>query len=55
MDLILVLLAVTGIDFISGFLLGMFLGEKYFNIDVKKKEPSIPEVKGTVKDVDILA
>tara|TARA_R100001369_G_scaffold25630_1_gene46621 strand:+ start:3451 stop:3618 length:168 start_codon:yes stop_codon:yes gene_type:complete len=55
MDLILVLLAVAGIAFMSGFLLGMFLGDKYFYIDVKRKEPSIPEVKGTVTSVDTLA
>tara|TARA_R100001143_G_scaffold56180_1_gene52750 strand:+ start:138 stop:308 length:171 start_codon:yes stop_codon:yes gene_type:complete len=56
MDLVLVLLSIAGISFLSGFLLGMFLGDKYFYIDVKRKDPNpIPEVKGTTKRIDIVA
>ena len=36
MDLLLVLLSVAGICFMLGFLMGMFLGDKYFYIDVKR-------------------
>ena len=56
MDLVLVLLSIAGISFLSGFLLGMFLGDKYFYIDVKRKDLNpIPEVKGTTKRIDIVA
>jgi len=55
MDLVLVLLSIAGISFLSGFLLGMFLGDKYFYIDVKRKDLNpIPEVKGTTKRINIL-
>ena len=55
MDLILVLLSVAGIAFLSGFLLGIFLGDKYFYIDVKRKHDPVPQVKGEVKNIDIIA
>ena len=70
MDLVLVLFLITILSFLSGFLLGMFLGDKYFYIDVKRKDPKekgtikwikdlspdpIPEVKGTTKKIDIVA
>jgi len=54
MDLVLVLFIVAVIFFMSGFLLGMFLGDKYFIIDTKKHEP-IPKAEGKLKDIDIIA
>lgn len=38
-----------------GFLMGMFLGDKYFVIDTNRKHQPIPEAKGELKDVDIIA
>tara|TARA_Y100000996_G_scaffold405278_1_gene380268 strand:- start:172 stop:339 length:168 start_codon:yes stop_codon:yes gene_type:complete len=55
MDLLLVLLSVAGICFMLGFLMGMFLGDKYFYIDVKRKHDPVPQVKGEVKKIDIIA
>ena len=55
MDLVLVLLSVAAISFMGGFLMGMFLGDKYFYIDVKRKHDPIPEAKGELKDIDIIA
>ena len=70
MDLVLVLFLITILSFLSGFLLGMFLGDRYFILDMKRKDPKekgtikwikdlspdpIPEVKGTTKRIDIVA
>ena len=70
MDLVLVVFIVAVIFFMSGFLLGMFLGDRYFILDMKRKDPKekgsikwikdlspdpIPEVKGTTKKIDIIA
>ena len=55
MDLVLVLISVAAISFMGGFLMGMFLGDKYFYIDVKRKHDPIPEAKGELKDIDIIA
>jgi len=55
MDVFLLVTFISTMCFMLGFLMGMFLGDKYFVIDTNRKHQPIPEAKGELKDVDIIA